>query len=292
MSLATNLQGLATRIATEIKSVRTLINGNAADLSALTTTNKSTIVAAINELDTAVTNAAQSGGASINDETVAASTTWSSSKIDSTIDLDVSAAISSLVDGADPALDTLKELAVALQDNDSDIGAITTALDHRVRFDAAQTLTDPEKVQARSNIGAGTSDLVIGTTAGTAAAGNDSRIVNAVPNTRTVNSKPLDADITLSAADVSALPSSYTPPTASTTNTGMVQLAGDLGGTATAPTVIAATSTTAGKVELATDTEANTGTDTARAVTPANLRSVVGDPAVDLVKTFEDGLAT
>ena len=45
-----------------------------------------------------------------------------------------------------------------------------------------------------------------GTTSGTVAAGDDSRIVNAVPNTRTVNSKRLDSNITLSATDVGALP--------------------------------------------------------------------------------------
>lgn len=274
MSLSTNLQGLATRIATEIKSVRTLINGNAADLSALTTTNKATVVAAINELDAAIVAAAESGGASIDDNNVAASTTWSSSKIDSTIDLDVSAAISALVDGADPALDTLNELAAALQDNDSDIGAITTALDHRVRFDSAQTLTGSEQQQARNNIGAGTSNLVIGTTTGTAAAGNDSRIINAVPNTRTINGKPLDSNIQLTASDVSALPSAYTPPVATQATHGTIVIAGDLTGTASAPTVKTATATAAGKVELATTAEAQAGTDDSRAVTPVGLNAV------------------
>lgn len=51
MSLATNISDLATRVATEAKALRTLINGNVADLSALTTTAKNTLVAAINELD-------------------------------------------------------------------------------------------------------------------------------------------------------------------------------------------------------------------------------------------------
>lgn len=40
------------------------------------------------------------------------------------------------------------------------------------------------------------------------------------------------------------------------------------------PLISAASETVAGKVELATDTEAQTGTDTARAITPANLQSV------------------
>lgn len=50
MALTTNIQNLATRIATEMKSLRMLINGNASDLSALNTTNKTNLVAAINEV--------------------------------------------------------------------------------------------------------------------------------------------------------------------------------------------------------------------------------------------------
>ena len=50
MSLQTNLQDLATRIATECKALRTLMNGNAVDLSALNTTAKTNLVAAINEV--------------------------------------------------------------------------------------------------------------------------------------------------------------------------------------------------------------------------------------------------
>lgn len=174
MSLSTNIQDLAIRIATEVKSVRTLVNGNAADNSALLTTHKGNLIGAINELKGAVDSAAQSGGASINDTAIGTSTTWSSTKIDSQINEDVDAAITALVDGADPALDTLRELAEALANaaTDEEVGAIVTALEHRVRFDEAQTLTEGERSQARSNIGAGTSDLEIGTTDSTAKAGD------------------------------------------------------------------------------------------------------------------------
>ena len=96
---------------------------------------------------------------------------------------------------------------------------------------------------ARTAIGAGTSSLVIGTGAGNAKAGN------------------------------------YTPPDATTTVKGLVQLTGDLRGTATAPTVVAASATVAGKVELATTAEATTGTDTVRAVTPAGVKAVADTKA-------------
>lgn len=84
MSFDTMVANLTTRIATEIKALRTLINGNAAGLGALTTTDKTNVVAAINEV-----NAAIASSSSINDSTTGTSTTWSSSKIDSEIDASV-----------------------------------------------------------------------------------------------------------------------------------------------------------------------------------------------------------
>lgn len=49
-TLETRLRDLATAIGTNAKALRTLINGNLADLSALTTTAKGNLVAAINEV--------------------------------------------------------------------------------------------------------------------------------------------------------------------------------------------------------------------------------------------------
>lgn len=49
MPLATRITALATRAAAESKALRTLINGNAADLTGLTTTAKTSLMAAINE---------------------------------------------------------------------------------------------------------------------------------------------------------------------------------------------------------------------------------------------------
>ncbi|MCP2230142.1 phage tail-collar fiber domain-containing protein [Erwinia aphidicola] len=51
----------------------------------------------------------------------------------------------------------------------------------------------------------GASLLDVGTAAGTVAAGNDPRIVNAVPNTRKINGHQLTSDFDLSAEDVKAL---------------------------------------------------------------------------------------
>lgn len=82
--------------------------------------------------------------------TTATATTYSANKINAAI----AAAISSLVNGAGTALDTLNELAAALG-NDANFATNTaTALGNRVRYDAAQTLTAPQQAQARANIGA------------------------------------------------------------------------------------------------------------------------------------------
>lgn len=49
-SLETRLRDLATGIGTALKATRTLVNGNVADLTALTTTAKTNLVAALNEV--------------------------------------------------------------------------------------------------------------------------------------------------------------------------------------------------------------------------------------------------
>lgn len=126
MSLSTNVSNLATRVATEVKAVRTLVNGNAADLSALTTTAKTNLVLAVNELKAALDNIDVTGQvqALIDDVTVSTTKVWSSSKTKSEID----AAVASLVDGAPALLDTLNELAAALGDDASFATTITNSI--------------------------------------------------------------------------------------------------------------------------------------------------------------------
>lgn len=250
MTLRSDIEDLALRVATEAKALRTLTNGNQPDLSALTTTAKANLVAAINEVVASVGSAA-----GIDDLTTSTTSTWSSSKTDSeivaasTADRDranhtgtqsadtivdgttnhvftaaddtklagiaagatanatdaqlrdrathtgtqsastisdfaaaadaraallindassstttvyssaetaaqIAAATAALVNGAPGALDDLNELAAALGDDANFAGTVTTALGLRVRVDAAQAFTEPQQVQARTNIGA------------------------------------------------------------------------------------------------------------------------------------------
>jgi len=141
MSLQTQLNSFVLRVADEFNTVK----GRTGTLSALTTTDKSSLVAAINELKTAVITSV-----AIDDLTIGTASTYSSSKIVTLLD----ALKADLLGGAGPAFDTLLELQQALQNDQTGIAALTASIDKRVRFDAAQALTVPEQTQARDNIGA------------------------------------------------------------------------------------------------------------------------------------------
>ncbi|QIG73267.1 hypothetical protein EVC02_046 [Rhizobium phage RHph_N17] len=71
-----------------------------------------------------------------------------------TVKLKVQQIIDLLVNGAPTALDTWLELVSAIQADQSSITSILTALDNRLRFDAAQALTALQKAQAITNLGA------------------------------------------------------------------------------------------------------------------------------------------
>lgn len=147
-TLEVRIKDLATRIATECKAIRTLTNGNAADLTALSTTAKTSLVAAINELKSSISSM---NNVAINDGATGTGTTWSSTQINSAI----TTAINGLMDGAPTALNTLKELADAINDDAAFASTITAALGYRVRFDAAQTLTAAQITQVCANLGIG-----------------------------------------------------------------------------------------------------------------------------------------
>lgn len=163
-TLSERIISLATAIGTDIKT----LTANQGSLSGLSTTAKSSLVAAINEIYAALSGA----GAVINDtagdgdDTV----TWSANKIFDTIESAKLAVKNDLVSGASAALDTLSELAAALGDDPNFATTIATDLGNRVRYDAAQTLTAGQKTQACANIGIGEPDTNFVTTYTTAKA--------------------------------------------------------------------------------------------------------------------------
>lgn len=242
MSTTGEINDLAVAVATEFKADRTKFAGNTAGtLGSLATTDKTSLVAAINEvLDVAET--AAGGGIS-------------EGEVQTLIDT----SIASLVDGAPGTLNTLNELAAALSDDASYAATITTALGLKAPL-ASPTFTGTVTVPDGS--------FTIAKTTG---------LQTALDGKITAFSDPGADRIVF--WDDSA--NSFVALTASSGLT--------ISGTSI--TVDAASATVAGRVELATDAETATGTDTARAITPANLRFVLGDQATDFAATFTAALA-
>lgn len=145
-TLNNQISALATQVGTDIKQ----IIANVGDLSQMTTTQKASLVVALNELKANLKDVADSVSATIDDSAIHSDHTWSSSKINSTI----TAAINALVNGAPTTLDTLQELASAIENNKDAISALQTIAAGHVKYNEAQQLTAEQQAQARTNIGA------------------------------------------------------------------------------------------------------------------------------------------
>ncbi|MFT4041216.1 MAG: hypothetical protein QM692_23745 [Thermomicrobiales bacterium] len=156
MTMEARIILLAQAIGADIKTLTTAQGS----LSALTTTAQGSLVAAINELVSTVNSLATGSGAVIDDDAGDGDTavTWSADKIHDAIEAAKTAVTDSLTDGASSALDTLAELAAALNNDPSFAATIATEIANRVRYDAAQTLDTTQQAQARTNIGAASSD--------------------------------------------------------------------------------------------------------------------------------------
>lgn len=161
MSLQTRISDLITAIGTDYKQLRTWISGSSSgDLTGLTTTDKTSLVAAINEVDGAT--------ASVPDaSTTVKGVVELATLAEVAAGLDTARAVTSegvrqerialkdeiLGVGVPAALDTLDELAAALGDDANFGSTITTALANRLRIDtAAQGLTATQKTNGQTNL--------------------------------------------------------------------------------------------------------------------------------------------
>ena len=149
MTMETRLIALAQAIGADIKALTT----KQGDLTALTTTAKSNLVVAINEIYGLLgsVGAIIDDGAGDGDTSV----TWSADKIHDSIEAATTALRNSLVNGAGAALDTFKELQDAIGNDPSFAATLATQMSKRVRVDAAQTFTTAEKLQGCNNLGIG-----------------------------------------------------------------------------------------------------------------------------------------
>lgn len=161
MSLQIRIANFVTSVGTDVKQLKTWLTGSSSgDLTGLTTINKASVVAAINEVNgktSTVPDATISSKGSIEIATLAEV----AAGVDATLAVTpegvrqerIALKAEILGAGVPGALDTLDELAAALGDNASYAASVTTSLASRVRTDtAAQGLTLTEQGNARSNI--------------------------------------------------------------------------------------------------------------------------------------------
>jgi len=137
VSLATNITNAITAIGTDIKALLS----TRGTMSSLTTTVKTDLVSAINEVK------ASPSGAVIDDATASTTKVYSSTKTNNAI----AAAVSGLVASSPAALDTLNELATALGNDANFATTVTTALGTKALASDVTTLT--------TNVGTTTTDF-------------------------------------------------------------------------------------------------------------------------------------
>lgn len=142
MTAQTQQQNIAAAFERLVSATNTL-NGFIGSLSSLSTTAKSNLVTALNELYADI-QAIPALTTLINDAQATGVTTWSSNQIQAQI----TNAIAQLVSGAPIGEQTLAALA-------SEIHALAAQEGLTVSFGGVQTLTDPQKIQACQNIGIG-----------------------------------------------------------------------------------------------------------------------------------------
>lgn len=150
MSLASQVSALATRIGTEFKTVK----GREGDLASLTTSAKSTLVSAINEVNAKPTS---TGGAQINDTTASATSVYSSTKTESV----ATAAASSAVANRPVINDTTASTSSVYSSSKTDT-QITNAISNRptINDTTASATTVYSSNKTNSAISAAVSQLV------------------------------------------------------------------------------------------------------------------------------------
>lgn len=162
MTYPTNDKTGAENLVSFVLAVRTkcqTLLDNQGSLTSLTTEDKTSLVVAINELVTSINTikAEIASKSEIDDTKTTTTNVWSASKTSTEIATAATNLKNDLLGGAGEAYDTLKELADLIDTNKDAIDALEALAAGHVKFDGAQTLTDTQKAQARTNIGAAAS---------------------------------------------------------------------------------------------------------------------------------------
>lgn len=261
MSLVQQITDLALRIASQNKQLATWINGNSADLGGLNTLSKANLVAAINEVKTTADNAANSGGAkSLTDLTDVSLTSPASGHLlrhDGTRWINELG--SSLFDAAGAAA-AARAASQPLNSNLTSIASLATTSYGRNLLTLADQGGFMGLIASASETVQGKVELA-----------TQAEVNTGTDTTRVITPATLQSRLSAYAQPLNATLTSLASLSTTAFGRNLLTLADSA---ALTGQVAAATDGVAGKVELATVTEAITGTDSTRAVTPAGLKAV------------------
>lgn len=140
MALIDSLKSFAQKVGRDMGALTNKIG----DTSALTTTDKTSVVSAVNEIKSNL-NSLNVGV----DEAAVGTIATAKAKEE----------INKIVAGAPAALDTLKELADAVQDGSTTAQAVAAKLNTKLSFSEAQVLTAQQQQQACTNLGLGDTSI-------------------------------------------------------------------------------------------------------------------------------------
>lgn len=162
MSLQTRLTDLITAVGTDYKQIRTWISGSSSgDLTGLTTTAKTSLVAAVNEVNAKPSAAPADASETVKGIVELASLAEVATGTDALRAVTpagirqerIALKAEILGSGVPSALDTLDELAAALGDDANFGSTVTTALANRLRVDVAtQALTTTQQTNGQTNL--------------------------------------------------------------------------------------------------------------------------------------------
>lgn len=164
MSLESRLADFVTAVGTDYKQLRSWITGSSTgDLTGLTTTNKVSVIGAINEVNAKPSVVPSDASETVKGvievatlDEVATGTDTTRAVTPAGVRQERLAVRNEILGAGVPAtLDTLDEIAAAVGDDANFATTMTTALGNRVRVDIAnQNLTTAQQSNARSNIAA------------------------------------------------------------------------------------------------------------------------------------------
>ena len=157
--LYTRINELATAIGTAIKGVKDSIG----DLSGLSTTNKTSIIGAINELDTSIKTKSNLTLDTVRVELIndikapSITSTYSSvmieDKITEAVEAGKTAVKNSILDGAETAYDTLKEIQEIIKEDKTAAASLLESVNNRLKINERMELTTEQKDFVASSLG-------------------------------------------------------------------------------------------------------------------------------------------